>query len=46
MPRTIPTSLGNGMPFVLLRREVRDGDLCWMDYMQGNGCIFLRIFND
>jgi hypothetical protein len=45
-PRTIETELGNGMVFIAMRREVRDGDLLWVDYLQGNGCIWLRIYND
>jgi hypothetical protein len=45
-PRTIDTNLGNGMVFIAQRREVRDGDLLWVDYLQGNGCIWLRIYND
>jgi hypothetical protein len=45
-PRTIATTLGNGMVFIAQYREVRDGDLLWVDYLQGNGCIWLRIYND
>jgi hypothetical protein len=45
-PRTIETTLGNGMVFIAQRQEVRDGDLLWVDYFQGNGCISLRIYND
>jgi hypothetical protein len=45
-PRTIETSLGNGVIFVAQRREARDGDLLWVDYLQGNGCTWLRIYND
>jgi hypothetical protein len=45
-PRTINTTLGNGVMFVAQRQEIRDGDLLWVDYFQGNGCITLRIYND
>jgi hypothetical protein len=45
-PRIIETKIGNGQPFIAMRKEVRDGDLLWVDYLQGNGCIWLRIFND
>lgn len=45
-PTRIDTTLGNGQPFALYHAEERDGDLWWMDYMQCNGCIRLRIFND
>lgn len=45
-PRTIKTTLGNGMILIAQRREVREGDLLWVDYLQGNGCLWLRIYND
>lgn len=45
-PTQIETNLGNSMPFLVLRREERSGDLLWVDYMQANGCTFLRIYND
>lgn len=45
-PRTIETDMGNGMIFIAQHKEVRDGDLLWVDYFQANGCITLKIFND
>jgi hypothetical protein len=45
-PTTIPTDLGNGLPFLMQRAERADGDLRWIDYRQCNGCLTLRIFND
>lgn len=45
-PKTIPTRLGNGVAFIVQRSEVRDGDLLWVDYRQGNGCLTLRVYND
>jgi hypothetical protein len=45
-PRTIETTIGNRMVFIAMRKEIRDGDLLWVDYLQGNGCVSLRIYND
>lgn len=45
-PRTMDTTLGNGIMLLAQRREVRDGDLLWVDYWQGAGCIQLRVYND
>lgn len=41
-PHYVPTTLGNGLDFVLLRRD-KDGTL---HYRQSCGCIFLTVFND
>lgn len=45
-PSTIETTLGNGLLFLAQRKEVRDGDLLWVEYWQGNGCIRLTVYND
>jgi hypothetical protein len=45
-PVAIETELGNGLPFRFSTKEIRDGELLWVDYFQGNGCIWLRIYND
>ena len=45
-PNRIDTDMGNEMPFLFSLQKVVDGDLLWVDYRQGNGCIFLRIYND
>ena len=45
-PRMLQTTMGNLQPLLAQRREVRDGDLLWVDYFQGNGCVQLRIYND
>jgi hypothetical protein len=38
--------LGNGQPFIPYRFEVRDGDLQYVQYKQGNGIIRLKVYND
>lgn len=48
IPTHIPTTIGNGQPFLLEfdRTERRDGDvLCW-HYRQQLGCCELTLFND
>lgn len=45
-PDLIPTTLGNSRPLIAQSREVRDGDLLWVDYYQSCGCIRLRVYND
>jgi hypothetical protein len=45
-PRTLPTTLGNGVIFIAQRREVQDGDLLWVDYFQAHGGLWLRVWND
>lgn len=45
-PNRIDTDMGNKMPFLFPLPEVRDGDLLWVTYRQGNGCISLRVYND
>lgn len=38
---------GNGQPFFVTRRKFSDdGDLLFIDFVQGNGCIKIRIYND
>lgn len=34
-PPTLNTTLGNGKVFIAQRREIKDGDLLWVDYLQG-----------
>lgn len=41
-PEILPTSLGNGMNFLLNRIEA-DGTA---KYLQANGCIVLTVLND
>jgi len=47
-PEYVVTHLGNGLPFRRSRYEVsREGDeLLWVDYVQCNGCLHLRVYND
>jgi hypothetical protein len=45
-PVSIETTMGNKMPFLAIHQEINDGDLQWVTYRQGNGCISLQIFND
>ena len=45
-PTQLETTLGNGLPFLLCHAETKGGDLLWVDYLQGNGCIALRVYND
>lgn len=40
-PRRLETTLGNGQPFILMSKKM-SGCL----YLQANGCISLRVFND
>lgn len=46
-PEKIQTNMGNGLPFI--RRDPSKGwrgDYEWVNYIQANGCLILRIFND
>jgi len=46
-PRIVPTSLGNGQPFVGLSKKVdSEGDLLYVRYRQQLGCVDLIVFND
>lgn len=45
-PASVDLPVGNGMPFIRTSKKVRDGDLLWVTYVQANGCVKLRIFND
>jgi len=45
-PTTVPTTLGNGRPFVRRTKHVEDGDIRWVTYRQEMGCLLLRVFND
>lgn len=46
-PGILPTTLGNGQPFVRSHaRRYPSGELCGVVYRQGNGCITLTIWND
>lgn len=40
-PRTLPTNMGNGLPFVI-RKFAPGGTV----YEQSLGCLTLRVFND
>jgi hypothetical protein len=45
-PRTLTTTLGNGLVLIAQRREVSDGNLLWVDYLQSYGYVWLHIYND
>lgn len=45
-PHALPTNMGNCRPLLFERMEVRDDDLLWVDYLQDDGCMRLRIYND
>jgi len=46
-PTQIETTLGNGLPFIAQHAEhAPDGELIAVRYLQANGCIQIRIFND
>ena len=45
-PERMETTMGNKMPFLRRSKKVVDGDLFWVTYLQGNGSLILRIFND
>ena len=45
-PETLPTKIGNGMPFLRRSKKVQGCDLLWVTYKQSNGCLTLRVFND
>lgn len=45
-PERIETTLGNGLDFIRTAKRVVDGDLIYVRYVQANGCISLKIFND
>lgn len=42
-PASIPTTIGNGQPFLCVGGPMQDGG---RRYRQGNGCVSLTIFND
>lgn len=46
-PERLETNIGNGL--ALMRRTKKlsaDGDLMWVTYLQANGCVSLRVYND
>jgi hypothetical protein len=45
-PSILPTTLGNGRPFLIRNFDQHDGELTAVHYYQGNGCITLTVFND
>lgn len=46
-PVTLPTTLGNGQPFIRKRKRLTPtGDLGAVIYDQSAGCITLTIWND
>jgi hypothetical protein len=46
-PLSIPTNIGNGLPFIRKSKKVDpEGDLVWVTYVQEFGCITLRVLND
>ena len=47
-PNAINTTLGNGQPFIRSpeKGNVEHGEMAWIRYVQANGCLELRIFND
>jgi hypothetical protein len=45
-PKVVPTSAGNGQPFIGHTKKVdNDGDLLYVRYKQQAGCIDLIVFN-
>lgn len=42
-PRNLPTDIGNGQDF-LVASVGENGQ--WVNYIQMNGCVRLRVFND
>lgn len=45
-PEVITTELGNKQPFLYDYHYTEEGDLQFVVYRQGNGCISLKVFND
>ena len=47
-PSHLPTTMGNGLPFIRTsyKASERDGELLYMLYRQTAGSLLLRIHND
>lgn len=45
-PDKIESTIGNGLPFVLVREARYEGELAYVEYAQIAGCITLKVFND
>lgn len=44
-PETLPTTLGNGLPFLRSRVNFNDGELQSVEYFQEFGAYQLTVFN-
>lgn len=46
-PETLATDIGNKMPLIRISKKVdAEGDLLYVRYLQSNGIILVKIFND
>lgn len=45
-PERIETTMGNGLALIRTSKQVRDGDLLFVRYIQEFGCMQLKVFND
>jgi hypothetical protein len=45
-PKEIQTDMGNKQPLFPISKVVRDGDIVYVRYGQGNGCLTIKIYND
>ena len=45
-PERLQTTLGNRQPFLLCREQLEGGEVVEVEYLQGNGCLRLRVSND
>jgi len=45
-PLELPASLGNKQPLFPISKVVRDGEIKYVRYGQGNGCIQIIVYND
>jgi hypothetical protein len=46
-PKTVPTNMGNKLPFVGHSKKVSpEGDLEYVRYVQSAGCLELVVYND
>ena len=45
-PDRLPSWIGNGRDLIKFNDYVDEGDLIYVDYLQANGELTLRIYND
>ena len=45
-PKELPTTLGDGQPFLLHLRELDGDELVCVNYVQSCGDLWLKVFND